>query len=253
MVELSIVSIITAFFIGLVSFFLSLCILPLVPAFLAFIAGTTTDELKTNPLKARAKILWNTTGFVLGLAFFFSLLGILFQSILTTVAYDVQIYLNWIFGAIIIIFGLMMTGLIKIPILDKERKLHLDIKGKGFFKSFLFGAAFAVGWTPCASPFLGLVLGLAATQPLQAFPILFSYSLGLGVPFIIAAFFITKSKKFFDKIIPHMKTLNLVFGFLFILLGILIFTGTFTSIVNTIIPQDIAIYLQDIQSMIFGY
>jgi cytochrome c-type biogenesis protein len=253
MVELSIVSILPAFVIGLVSFFLSLCILPLVPAFLAFIAGTSTDELKTNPVKARAKIVWNTVGFVLGLAFFFSLLGVLFQSILLSVAFDVQIYLNWIFGSMIIIFGLMMSGILKIPFLEKERKLHVNIKGKGFFKSFLFGAAFAVGWTPCASPFLGLILGFAATRPLEAFPILFSYSLGLGVPFIITAFFITKSQKIFTKIIPHMKTLNFIFGILFVILGLMMVTGIFTSFVNSIIPADIALHLSDLQTQLFDF
>ncbi|HLC79171.1 MAG TPA: cytochrome c biogenesis protein CcdA [archaeon] len=251
MADIGIATVVPAFFVGLASFFLSLCILPLVPAFLTFIAGTSISEVKSDPLRARVQIVLNSVAFVLGLAFFFSLLGVLFQSILSTVAYDLQVYLNYFFGAVIIIFGLIMMGLLRIPFLEQEHKMRINPKEKSLVQSFIFGAAFAVGWTPCASPFLGLILGFAATNPLQAFPILFSYSLGLGVPFIVTAFFISRAKDFFKAISPHMARLNFVFGAVFVVLGILIFTAKLSGIVNSLIPQDLALYLADLQSMIF--
>ncbi len=249
---LEIGTIVPAFFFGILSFFLSLCILPLIPAFLTFIAGTSVEEMKKDAIKARFQIITNTVAFVLGLAFFFSLLGVLFQSVFSSISYDLQIYLGYFFGAVIIVFGLMMAGLLKIPFLQKEHKLKIGMKDRSLLKSFIFGAAFAVGWTPCASPFLGVVLGFAATNPLQAFPILFSYSLGLGFPFIITAFFISRAKGFFQGIAPHMEKLNFVFGIVFILLGILIFTGSLNALINSIIPQDLALRLIDIQQGVFG-
>ncbi len=246
------VSIFAAFFFGLVSFFLSLCILPLIPAFLTFLAGTSINEVKTNPKKARFQIAINALAFVLGLALFFALLGVLLQSVLSAVAYDVKVYLGYIFGTIIILFGLNMTGLLKIDALSMERKVQIKTEQKGVVRSFLFGGAFAVGWTPCVSPFLGVLLGIAATQPVEAFPFMLAYGLGLGLPFFVVGLFVSQATGVLNRITPYMEKLNLVFGVLFILLGILVFTNQLAPIVNQLIPQELVAYIAGLESGMAG-
>ncbi len=243
------VSLISAFILGFASFFLSVCLLPLIPAFLTFLAGSSLEEIKNNPVKAKGKIFLNTVAFVLGLALFFSLIGVLLQSVLSSIAFDARIILGYIFGSIIIIFGLMMTGLIKIPFLEKEYKLK--VQGKtSLFKSFLFGAAFGIGWSPCVSPFLGLILTIAITQPVEAFPLLFTYSLGLGTPFLLVGLFVSRASSFLNKLAPYMKKLNLIFGIIFIILGILIFTNTLSMIVNSLIPVEWLTSLTELENAI---
>lgn len=238
--ELSIFTVVAGFGLGFVSFFLSLCILPLIPAFLTYLAGSSLSELKENPTRARRQIFLNSIAFALGLALFFSVLGVLLQSVLLSQAYLVQTWLSYFFGALIIFFGLLMTGLVKVHALEREQKFVKISPGKkSLFQSFLFGGAFAVGWTPCTGPFLGSVLSLAVTQPAHAFPLLFSYALGIALPFVILGAFISKAKDFLDRLAPHMQKLNFVFGLLFIALGILVFTGRLVAVFNMLIPEDL--------------
>ncbi|MEK7255324.1 MAG: cytochrome c biogenesis protein CcdA, partial [Bacteroidota bacterium] len=164
------VTLIVAFVAGLLSF-LSPCVLPLVPAFTTFKAGTSFKEIEQNVPGIRLRIFLSSVMFVLGFSVVFSILGVLLQGVLSNVAYDVRTYLNYLGGAIIIFFGLFLMGLVKIDFLQKEHKL--DVRGAAKFRylgSFVFGAAFAVGWTPCVGAVLGGVLTLAATRPEHAFP-----------------------------------------------------------------------------------
>lgn len=226
MIELSFILAFTA---GLVSF-LSPCVLPLIPAYLTFLAGTSIKE--TYSIDVRAKIFLNSVFFVLGFSFVFSVIGVLLQSILSNFAYDLQTYLGYIGGTIIIFFGLMLLGIIRIEQLETDHKLILKKTGISYLTSFLFGAAFAVGWTPCVGAVLGGILTLAVTNPLTAFPLMLSYSLGLGIPFLLVGLFLSHSAKFIKALGPYLKWLNIIFGIIMIILGILVFTGTLAFVAN---------------------
>ncbi len=223
---------IVAFVAGVLSF-LSPCVLPLVPAYLTFIAGTSIREVQQDVPGTRMRIFVSSVLFVLGFSVVFSILGVLLQSALSGIAYDLRTYLNYIGGAIIIFFGLFLMGLVKIDFLQREHKL--DVKGAEKFKyigSFVFGAAFAVGWTPCVGAVLGGVLTLAATRPEAAFPLMVSYTLGLGIPFILAGAFISQATGLIKKAGPYIGTLNIIFGIVLVILGILVVTDSLYIVAN---------------------
>src|SRR3989338_333245 len=217
-------TIILAFLAGLVSF-LSQCVLPLVPAYLTFLAKTSVDEIKKDSVKARTKIFLSSLSFLIGFSLVFSLLGVLLQSILSDVAYELRTYLGYIGGTIIIVFVLVLLGIINLDFLKQEHKLQVKQSGNPYLSSFIFGAAFAVGWTPCVGAVLGGILTLAVTQPGSAFPLMLAYSFGLGIPFLLAGLFLSRLTGLIQAIAPYLNTLNVVFGILLIILGILVFTN----------------------------
>ncbi|HLD75456.1 MAG TPA: cytochrome c biogenesis protein CcdA, partial [Candidatus Norongarragalinales archaeon] len=215
-----------AFLAGLFSF-LSPCVLPLVPAFLTFLAGTSASKTPS-----RRRIFLSSLFFVLGFSLVFSLLGVLLQSVLSGAAYEIRTYLGYLGGAFIILFGLLLMGLIRIDVLESEHKLKAPKTPFSFLTAFLFGASFAVGWTPCVGPVLGSVLTLAATQPSGAFFLMAAYSLGLGLPFLMAGIFLGRAKGFLSSLSPHLKWLNVFFGIVLIVLGILVFTNKLSAVAN---------------------
>lgn len=224
------ISFVIAFLAGIVSF-LSPCVLPLIPAYLTFLAGTTVKEVYS--VEMRTKIFLNSVFFVLGFSVIFSLIGVLLQSVLSSVAYQVQTYLSYIGGIIIILFGLMLLGIIRIEALEAEHKITVkQTTNISYVTSFLFGAAFAVGWTPCVGAVLGGILTLAATSPGTALPLMLSYSLGLGVPFLLVGLFVSRSAKFIKALGPYLQWLNIIFGIIMVILGILVFTGTLPLVAN---------------------
>ena len=183
--------------------------------------------------KSQWEIFINSVFFVLGFSIIFSVVGVLLQSILSNVAYTVQNWLGYIGGTIIIIFGLYLLGLIRIGFLEQEHKFKIKKRFRySYATSFLFGAAFAVGWTPCVGAVLGTILTLAITSPASAFKFLLSYSLGLGLPFLLVGLFTSKSSKLIEKIGPKLKYINLVFGIVLILLGVLVFTSQLSRVAN---------------------
>src|SRR3989344_1861638 len=216
-------TILIAFFAGLVSF-LSPCVLPLLPAYLTFLAGTSLKEPGQNQEGARFRIFFSSVFFVLGFSLVFSLIGVLLQGILANVAYDLRNWLGYIGGSVIIFFGLVTIGLIKIDFLTAEHKLRLPKTNYAYLTSFIFGAAFAVGWTPCVGAVLGGVLTLAITVPGAALPLMLSYSLGLGVPFLLVGLFTSQASGYIERIGPKLKYFNYAFGAILIVLGILVFT-----------------------------
>jgi len=181
----------------------------------------------------RWSIFVNSIFFVLGFSVIFSLIGVLLQSLLSNYAYSVQKYLGYIGGAIIIFFGLYLLGLINIPFLNREYKVRVTRKFKySYLTSFVFGAAFAVGWTPCVSAALGSILALASIQPSSAFFLLFSYTLGIGIPFLIVGMFTSQAQKFIDKSAKFLNYFQYFFGVILIILGILIFTSQLSRVAN---------------------
>ena len=228
-------TIIVALLAGLASF-IAPCILPMIPAFLAYISGTTLYEIK-NPHKSNVQInkiniVINTIFFVLGFSIIFSTLGVLINSALLENVNQFTESLNIIAGIIIIIFGIFLILSTKINSLNKEKKFYIKNFKSSYPMSFVFGLAFAIGWTPCVGPILGTILTLAATTPSISFSLLLAYSTGLGIPFILMGIFYSKSTKIISSMTKHLKYYNIVLGGFIILLGILIFTNQLAHIAN---------------------
>lgn len=216
-----------AFLAGIVSF-LAPCVLPIVPGFLAYLAGSSLQDAKAK----RWPIFLNSLFFVLGFSTVFALLGVLLNTLLSGVAYDAQIWMGRIGGAIVIFFGLYLTGLVKPKFLQREHKLKVHQFSSKYLTSFLFGAAFAAGWTPCVGAVLGAILALAATQPGSAFALLLFYAFGLGVPFLAVGFFAAQATSLIHRFAKYLRWINVAFGVLLIVLGIFIFTGQLARIAN---------------------
>lgn len=212
---------------GLVSF-LSPCVLPIIPGFLAYLAGSATSEAKPK----RSAIVLHSLLFVLGFSLVFASLGVLLNTILERVAFDVQIWLARIGGAIIIFFGLYLTGLLRVPYLERQHSFAIKPGRSKYLTSLLFGAAFAAGWTPCVGAVLGSILALAAVQPGTAFRLLFAYSLGLGLPFLLVGIFTSAAHQLIARLGPWLKAVNVVFGIVLIGLGVLAFTQNLNRIAN---------------------
>ncbi len=228
------VSIAIAFLAGIGSFFAP-CILPMVPAFLAYISGTTLSEVKTRDSVIsinKSNVLFNSIFFVLGFSVVFSALGVAINSILSENANQIVTEFNQMGGIIIIGFGTYMILTHKIRILNVEKKIFPKSAGARFPVSFLFGMAFAAGWTPCVGPILGTIITLAATSPAISFNLLLAYSIGMGIPFVIMGALISKSSKIISKIINHLKYYTVLFGVVIIILGILVFFNQLVLIAN---------------------
>jgi len=223
------ITIALAFVAGLVSF-AAPCVLPLIPGFLAYLAGTGASEQGSAQ---RRMIFLNSLCFVLGFSVIFSLLGVVLNTILESVADETQQWLARLGGALIIFFGLYLVGLIRLPWLERKHELKVSKGSRSrYLTSFLFGAAFAAGWTPCVGAVLGSILGLAATQPGSAFALLFSYSLGLGVPFLLVGLFTAPASRFIQRYGKWAHAINVVFGVILIVIGILAFTQRLSLIAN---------------------
>ena len=220
-------TIVVAFIAGIVSF-ASPCVLPLIPGFLAYLSGTSTGQQG-----AKLKMFFNSVAFVLGFSVIFALLGVLLNTILERVSYNVQTWLSRIGGIIIILFALYILGLIKINFLEREHKFAVKKKfSLTYVTSFVFGAAFAVGWTPCVSAILGSVFALVVTKPGLGFILLMSYALGLGIPFLLVGLFTTQATNLISKSATVLKYFNIVVGILLLILGILVFTNKLNVVAN---------------------
>jgi cytochrome c-type biogenesis protein len=221
------ISIIAAFFAGIASF-LSPCVLPLIPGFLAYLSGTTIGSTS-----ARLHMVVNSIFFVLGFSSVFAALGVLLNTFLEAASYSVQEWLSRMGGIIIILFGLHLLNLIKIPWLEQDHKIQIKKKFSiSYVTSFVFGAAFAVGWTPCVGAILGSILALAVSQPTLSFFLLLSYALGLGLPFLITGIFSTQVIALIGKSQTFLKYFNIVVGIFLLILGILVFTQTLNLVAN---------------------
>jgi cytochrome c-type biogenesis protein len=217
--------------------FLAPCILPMIPAFLAYISGTTLTELQRNNgtvnlVASRLNILLNTIFFVAGFTIVFSVLGVVLNSVISTSAGKLLADFNHIGGIIIIAFGTFMLLSSKISKLNFEKKIIPSRTKASYPLSFIFGLAFATGWTPCIGPILGSILTLAATSPGHAFVLLLSYSLGLGIPFILMGVFFSRFTRFIKSMSKHLKYYSVIMGALIIILGVLVYTNQLAAIAS---------------------
>jgi len=183
-------------------------------------------------MKRDWNIFFASIFFVLGFSLVFSLVGVLLQTALESVSYDAKIWLGRAGGLIIILFGLFMLGFFTPAFLQREHKFKVRSFGSLYATSFVFGAAFAVGWTPCVSAALGAILALAATEATSAFLLLFAYTLGIGIPFLLVGFFTAQAQRFIERAGQWLLYVQYFFALVLILLGVLIFTGQLSRVAN---------------------
>ena len=281
-------SVVVSAFAGLASF-LSPCILPILPAFISYLSGTTISEIqnssptttiseiksengksrnvggsqqqeqkqeeKQSPQliiqkSTRLNIFLNTVYFVLGFSLVFAVLGVILNSFLVTLGIGFQHSLTSIGGTVIVAFGVYLILSTKLRVLNFEKKMTRIPKFKtSYITSFVFGAAFAGCWTPCVGPILGSIFTLAATSPGTAYNSLLAYSLGLGVPFLITGAFFSRSTGLIRRIVKHLKYFNPAMGAMLIVVGILVFTNQLVLLGNFPLANQIA----NLEVNLFGH
>ena len=212
------------------------CILPMIPAFLAYISGTTLADISRSGegtvVINRTNIILNSVFFVLGFSVVFSMIGVAINSIFIGIGGDIINLMNQVGGIIIIGFGIFLILSTKINALNMEKKFLVRREKASYPLSFVFGLAFAVGWTPCVGPILGTILTLAATTPAMAFNLLLVYSLSLGIPFIILAIFFSRAQRVIRSMGKHLKYYSVILGAFIIVLGILVYTNQLAYLAN---------------------
>ena len=210
-------------FVGGIVTFLSPCILPLVPVYLANIAGAS---VLTSDLPDRRRIFLHTISFIVGFSLVFTALGASFGLLGAVAPEEV---LEKVAGALLITFGIFLVAATKIPWLNYEKRLNFTmVKGSGYLRSLLIGVIFSLGWTPCVGPILGSILALAANSQTawQGVYLMLAYCLGLGLPFIAVALALGSASRYIRWLSRHAFITSIVAAVLLISIGILMLTGS---------------------------
>jgi cytochrome c-type biogenesis protein len=219
-------SLLGAFVAGLLSF-LSPCVLPLTPVYVAQLVGPAVWESQQLDGDARARLrvvtLLHAAAFVLGFSLIFIALGAT-ASLLGSVLSAHAVLLRQLGGVVLILFGLHVAGILRLPILDREVRSSLRPRAVGYPGSFLVGLVFALGWTPCVGPILAGVLALAMQSQTLHSGVLFLavYSLGLGIPFLALGLAFDRVAPALKRLTPHLRLVELVTGLLLVLMGVVI-------------------------------
>jgi len=209
-----------AFSAGLLSF-LSPCVLPLIPSYLTFVTGVGFDDLT----RARRAALVHALLFVCGFTLIFVALGAS-ATVLGRLLLHYRVWITRLGGALVILFGLYLLGIVRVAAFDRERRVHLASKPVGYLGSLLVGIAFGAGWTPCLVAILAYT---AATADLsRGLPLLLAYSLGLALPFLLAAVAVERFLETVTRLRPHLARVSQVSGALLILVGVLMMFDYFT-------------------------
>jgi len=214
---------------GLVSF-LSPCVLPLVPPYLGYLGGATIEQLThEGAVESRVwrRVVAASVMFVLGFTAVFVALGA-GASVLGQWVQAHKGALSIVAGLVIIAFGLHFLGLLRVPLLYREARFHARMEGASLGGAFLMGLAFAFGWTPCIGPILATVLALAASEASlgAGVRLLLVYSLGLGIPFVLAAVAIGPFIAFLQRFRRHLGRVEMAMGLLLVVTGVLMLTGS---------------------------
>ena len=220
----------TAFLAGLLSF-VSPCVLPLIPAYLSFLTGSSLEELKADRDAARrTRVLLHALAFVAGFTLIFMLIG-LSASAVGSVFTDYKDWIARIGGIVIIVLGLNMVGVFKIPFLAMDKRPQMRSANRSLLASFLVGLGFAAGWSPCIGPILGGILALVTQQTIGiATFLLFVYSMGLAIPFLLTAAAITQALGLLDRIKRYLGAIEIGAGAFLVATGFVLVTGSFTRI-----------------------
>ena len=230
--ELSAIGIASVFAAGLISF-LSPCVLPLVPGYVSYVAGGSLEELRDEAGLSRRRIAALTLSafFVLGFTAIFVALGASASAVGGFLLEHKTIF-EYVAGGVIVVFGLYLTGLVRIPVFEREARFAGRMAGGKPASAFLLGAAFAFGWTPCIGPVLGGILTMTATSADvgQGVALLAIYSLGLGVPFLIAAAFTGFFLRHMRRIRRVSRPLQIGAGVILVAMGAALITGYLSTI-----------------------
>lgn len=232
MIEIGAGLILASFVAGLLTF-LAPCTLPIVPAYLGFISGVNQTEL-ANPgtaKLARRRIFLNGLAFIAGFSLVFVIFGTLVGFVGSALLAPYRVWLARLGGILVILFGLFMLGLFKLPFFQAEKRIPIPnwfTLGRPSSSLFI-GGAFALGWTPCVGPILGSILLLAGTSgtALQGGLMLTVFSIGLAIPFLLIATAFSKATIYIDRISKYLKAVSVVGGIFLILLGLLLATDNF--------------------------
>lgn len=217
------VSLTAAFTAGILSF-LSPCVLPLIPAYFTFISGMSLENLTAGGDQAvRKKLILSTIAYVLG----FSLVFIMLGGAVSMMGQQLDAYKDFIRlagGAVVIVFGVHLAGIVRIPFFDYEKKIHVRNKPLHIFGVLLVGMAFGAGWSPCIGPLLGTILAIAATEGSvsHGITLLSIYSLGMALPFILMSFFINYMLAFIKRANQWIRFVTVAAGVLLIVMGLLL-------------------------------
>ena len=218
-----------AFVAGILSF-LSPCVLPLVPGYVSLISGSTVEELSgSSERRLLRSVMLHSAMFIIGFSIVFISLGAIATTLgqMTRQFYPI---LTRVAGVIIIVFGLHLTGLLKIKALYSDKRLHEVKGGSSPWGAFVIGFAFAFGWTPCIGPILATILAFAASEDtvFRGVLLLTVYSLGLAVPFLLTSLGIDRFLSFYGKFRRHLHAVEVGSGVLLIVVGVLIVMRQFT-------------------------
>lgn len=203
---------------GILAFF-SPCFLPLVPAYLIYITGLSFDEIKNT----RIKTVLHSALFILGFTFVFTLLGTA-AGVVGEALFVFKDFLRILGGALIILLGLYLAGIIRLPFLDIERRITISSKPSGYVGTFFVGMVFAFGWSPCVGPILAGILTLAAQSGTagQGALMLIAFSLGLGLPLFLVSIAVDFTLSLLKKVEKYLGAIHFICGFSLVIVGILL-------------------------------
>ncbi len=222
-----------AFVGGLLSF-LSPCVLPLIPSYVSFITGISFEDFKTgNKALVRKLTIINSLAFIIGFTTIFIFFGVtssLIGSLLAFYRDEIRI----VGGIIVIFLGLYVMGIFKVGFLAIEHRIHLKSKPKGFVGSLIIGLTFAAGWTPCFGPIIGSIAAIAAADGSVAygFKLMFTFSIGLAIPFITTSLAINTFLSRYNAIQKYMRIIMILSGLLLIAFGVILLTDSVTLLLQ---------------------
>ncbi|MCC6006613.1 MAG: sulfite exporter TauE/SafE family protein [Rhodobacteraceae bacterium] len=210
--------------------FASPCVLPIVPPYLAYMGGVGMAEMQAGETRARRNATISALFFVLGLSTVFLVLGFT-ASAAGALFLRHQQALSIVAGVMVLVFAAHFLGLFRISFLDREARLDAGDRGGSSFGAYVLGLAFAFGWTPCIGPQLSAILFLAANEASVArgTMLLAVYALGLGIPFLLAAMFITRAMGVMARLKRHMRAIELTSGVLLAVVGLMLITGRYSD------------------------
>lgn len=231
LISLTLFGWLSAFGAGVLSF-LSPCVLPLVPGYLSYLAGTSVQEAKHSST-TRWRVSFHALCFVLGFALVFTLLGAA-AALLGSALQPYQQWLARIAGLLLILFGIALTGLLPLPFLSEEHRIEIKPGHSTWWRSGLIGTAFGAGWSACSGPLLGSILVLVTVSAtlLQGILFLLTYALGLGLPFLLVGLLMERLHPLLRSIRRYTSILSFIGGIILIVMGMLVVTGRLDQLFN---------------------
>lgn len=239
------ISLIAAFSAGLLSF-VSPCVLPLVPSYISYITGLSVEQLTdaSERVKFKKAIVLNSLLFIAGFSSVFIAFGAS-ASLLGQVLITYQDHIRRFGGALIVVFGLYLLGILNLSFLKMEHRFQFRSRPAGYLGSFLIGVAFAAGWTPCVGPVLGSILLYASTTDslVSGVVLLTSYSLGLGLPLFLTALGVDRFLAYFKQARAYLWGVSTVSGVLLVVVGVMIYANSLTVVTSFLERYGIGWYL----------